>query len=194
MRHYLLILCTLYAIAANAVDADSLSLKIKNVQLNMFPNYSRTICDNYNLRSCAGLLNIFCSTIQVGDTLYILELQDRLFYEANYTSIWKNHNIDSIFSYSIYKSIDTEKGSSYCEKMIKACISWDKDFLIRSGEEHIRHWTDRAEVILTRIIFITKNVYNIDCLVFFDFDDEAKTALSNQKRSVITRFLELCET
>ena len=49
---------------------------------------------------------------------------------------------------------------------------WEKELLIKAGEEHIRYWTGRSEVIATRIIFSTKEQYDIDCFVFFDFEND----------------------
>lgn len=160
--------------SCSAFNCDSLSLIIKDKQLSIFPYYyEKTICDNYIRRDNAGLLKKVCSAIQKGDTIYLLEMQDRLFYESNYASIWKKNNPDSIYSFNIYNDvIHYEKGSLYPKSMIEASMDWDEEILIKAGELHIRRWTGRAEVILTRIVFVKKDLFDIDCLVFFNFNED----------------------
>lgn len=174
MKFIILVLFLSHFNSCSAFNCDSLSLIIKDKQLSIFPYYyEKTICDNYIRRDNAGLLKKVCSAIQKGDTIYLLEMQDRLFYESNYASLWKKNNPDSIYSYSIYNDIiHYEKGSLYPKSMIEASMDWDKEILIKAGELHIRRWTGRAEVILTRIVFVKKDLFDIDCLVFFNFNED----------------------
>jgi hypothetical protein len=171
MRHLLLTCCVLFFYPVEAFNCDSLSLIIKEKQFLSFPlYYEKTISDNYTRRNKAGILKKIYSTIQEGDTIFILELQDRQDYISNYTSIWTKSKSDSIYSYTIYNDIIYyQNGSEYPKSMIDACMDWNVDILRKAGEEHIRRWTDRAEVIITRIAFAAKDLLNIECFVFYDF-------------------------
>lgn len=157
-----------------AQNCDSLSYMIKEYQLTSFPNfYSKTIRDCYYRRNETGILRELCSTTQIGDTLFVLELHDRVEYAANYASMWNSKRPKEIFSYEIYPNGDNEKiyfekGTLFPPKMLMACRQWDIDSLHRMGQEHIKHWTNRSEVILTRVVKDQVNVA-IECTVFYNF-------------------------
>lgn len=125
-------------------------------------------------RNETGILRELCSTTQIGDTLFVLELHDRVEYAANYASMWNSKKPNEIFSYGIYpngnnKKIYYKKGSSFPPKMLIACRKWDIDSLSCMGLEHIKHWTGRTEVVLTRVIIGQTNA-TIDCAVFYNFN------------------------
>ncbi len=162
-----------YFPSAKAFDSNTLSINIKITQLRLLPSfYSIPISDNYDRRKNIDAFDRLCSTIHEGDTIFLLELVDREFYVANYVSFWKNHYIDCIKSFSIYDSVRVENGTMYCDEILRYSLIWKKELLIKAGEEHIRYWTGRSEVIATRIIFSTKEEYDIDCFVFFDFEND----------------------
>ena len=99
----------------DAQNCDSLSFEIKEYQLASFPNfYSKTINDCYYRRNETGILRELCSNSQIGDTLFVLELHDRVEYAANYASMWNSKRLNEIFSYEIHPYGDNYK--IYCEK------------------------------------------------------------------------------
>lgn len=173
MKYIYCIILLFYFPSTKAFDSNTLSIIIKETQLRLLPSfYSIPISDNYDRRKNVEAFDSLCSTIHEGDTIFLLELVDREFHVANYASFWKNHNIDCIKSFSIYDSVRVENETMYCDEIIRYCLTWEKELLIKAGEEHIRYWTGRSEVIATRIIFPTKEQYDIDCFVFFDFESD----------------------
>lgn len=175
MKYCILVLFFTLSQLTGANNCDSLSLEIKEHQLVSLPAfYYKTICDCYNRRNEAGILRELCSNSQIGDTLFVLELHDRVEYAANYASMWNSKKPNEIFSYGIYpngnnKKIYYKKGSSFPPKMLIACRKWDIDSLSCMGLEHIKHWTGRTEVVLTRVIIGQTNA-TIDCAVFYNFN------------------------
>lgn len=174
MKYCILVLFFALSQLTGANNCDSLSLEIKEHQLVSLPAfYYKTICDCYNRRNEAGILRELCSNSQIGDTLFVLELHDRVEYAANYASMWNSKRPNEIFSYEIYLNGDNEKiyfekGTLFPPKMLMACRQWDIDSLHRMGQEHIKHWTNRSEVILTRVVKDQVNVA-IECTVFYNF-------------------------
>lgn len=174
MKYNVFIIFILLPQLIYAQDCDSLSLEIKEYQLAYFHEaYSKTINDCYNRRNITGILKELCSHSQVGDTLFILEFHDRVLYAANYASLWNSRKPKEIFSYEFYlngnrEEISYDRGTEFSPAMLMACHKWDIDYLKRKGLEHIKHWTSRCEVLLTRVVKGPANV-TIDCAVFYNF-------------------------
>jgi peptidoglycan/xylan/chitin deacetylase (PgdA/CDA1 family) len=174
MRYSIFVFFFVLSQVLNAQNCDSLSFEIKEHQLASFPEfYSKTINDCYNRRNATGILRELCSTSQIGDTIFVLELLDRVEYVFNYASLWNSKKPNEIFSYDIYRNGNNEeiyysKGTEFPPKMLIACHRWDINYLKKMGLEHIKHWTSRTEVLLTRVIIGQTNAI-IDCAVFYDF-------------------------
>lgn len=174
MKSRILVLILSLSQLVDAQNCDSLSLKIKEHQLVSYPDfYSKSIEDCYNRRNETGILRELCSSSQIGDTIFVLELHDRVSYAVNYTSLWNSKKPNEILSYEIHlnknsKEFFYSKGTLFPQRMLIACRRWNINYLEASGIEHIRHWTGRAEVFLTRVIKGKTNA-KIDCFVFYNF-------------------------